>query len=122
MQQSFNCKLKKREKDNFIIDWRLAFHFIPHGLKIFLSVDPLEAAKRIFHDENRRNIVENHETIEHTVENIIIRRKSEDERYMKYYGLHIYDMSLYDIVIDTSNKDPETVFQSVIETLENRFS
>ena len=105
-----------KTEDNFIIDGRLAFYFIPHGKKIFLTAEPLEAAKRIFHDESRL-WVETHETLEHAAENIIVRRNSEDERYMKYYGVHIYDMSLYDIVVDTTDKSPEEVFEEVLKEL-----
>lgn len=107
-----------KTEDSFIIDGRLAFYFIPHGKKIFLTVEPTEAARRIFHDESRL-WVEVHETIEHAAENIIVRRNSEDERYMKYYGVHIYDMNLYDIVVDTTHKTPEEVFAEVIEKLQN---
>lgn len=106
-------KLGKTE-NNFIIDWRLAFYFIPHWLKIFLQVESHEAAKRVFHDETRRTSVESHFDIEEAAKNIDIRRKSEDERYMKYYGIHIYDMSFYDIVIDTTGKSPERVFDEVM--------
>ena len=102
-------------EDNFIIDGRLAFYFI-HGKKIFLTVEPLEAARRVFHDESRL-WVETHETIEHAAENIIVRRNSEDDRYMKYYGVHIYDMDLYDIVVDTTDKTAEEVFDEVISKL-----
>ncbi len=109
------------KEDDFIIDGRLAFHFIPHGKKIFLEVKPEEAARRIFADESRSG-VEIHETIDHAAENILIRRKSEDERYMKYYGIHIYDMSLYDIVIDTSWKTPKEVFEAVIKELHDNTS
>lgn len=105
-----------KTEDNFIIDGRLAFHFIPHWRKIFLTVDPIEAARRILHDESRL-WVELHETLEHAAENIIVRRKSEDERYMKYYGVHIYDMDLYDIVVDTTKKTPEEVFEEIITRL-----
>jgi CMP/dCMP kinase len=105
------------EEDDFIIDGRLAFHFIPHGIKVFLTVTPLEAAHRIFSDATRQG-VETHETIEHAVANIEMRRQSEDERYMKYYGLHIYDMNLYDIVVDTSNRSPDEVFQAVIQSID----
>lgn len=105
-----------KTEDNFIIDGRLAFHFIPNSIKIFLTVDPIEAAWRIFWDETRA-WTEVHETIEHAAENIIIRRKSEDERYMKYYGLHIYDMNLYNIVVDTTNKNPDEVYQTVIDRI-----
>ena len=99
-------------EDNFIIDGRLAFHFIPKAIKVFLTVSPEEAARRIFADQTRQG-VETHETIEHAVTNIQIRRQSEDDRYMKYYGLHIYDMWLYDIVIDTTGRDPDTIFDEL---------
>ncbi len=105
-------------EDNFIIDGRLAFHFIPHAIKIFLTVTPEEAAHRIFSDKTRA-WVESHETVDHTIENIKIRRQSEDDRYMKYYGLHIYDMTLYDIVVDTSDKTPEEVFAEILSKLSN---
>lgn len=104
-------------ENNFIIDGRLAFHFIPHGIKIFLTVTPEEAAHRIFADQTRQG-VETHETIEHAIANIETRRKSENERYMKYYWLHIYDMWLYDIVIDTSSRTPDEVFDIVIQTID----
>lgn len=103
-------------EDNFIIDWRLAFYFIPHAKRIFLTVEPIEAARRIFSDETRL-WVEVHETPEHAAENIILRRKSEDERYMKYYGVRIYNMNLYDIVVDTSNRSPDEVFDEVIKKI-----
>lgn len=106
------------DEDNFIIDGRLAFHFIPHGKKIFLTVDATEAAKRIFHDQSRL-WVEVHDTPEHAAENIILRRNSENDRYMKYYGVHIYDMDFYDIVVDTTHKTPEEVFEEVISKLKN---
>jgi cytidylate kinase len=99
-------------EDDFIIDGRLAFHFIPKAIKVFLTVSPEEAARRIFADQTRQG-VETHETIEHAVTNIQIRRQSEDDRYMKYYGLHIYDMWLYDIVIDTTGRDPDTIFDEL---------
>lgn len=104
-------------EDNFIIDGRLAFHFIPHGIKVFLTVTPLEAAHRIYADATRQG-VETHETIEHTVANIETRRASENDRYMNYYSLHIYDMDLYDIVVDTSSRTPDEVFEAVIQSID----
>jgi predicted cytidylate kinase len=109
-----------KERDNFIIDGRLAFHFIPHSVKIFLAVDPLEAARRIFEDASRTGLVESHTSIEHAAENIQIRRKSEDDRYAKYYGLHIYDFSLYDLVIDTTDKTPDEVFEAAVKFVRER--
>jgi cytidylate kinase len=37
---------------------------------------------------------------------------------MKYYGLHIYDMDLYDIVIDTSTRTPDEVYDAVIQSID----
>jgi cytidylate kinase len=62
--------------------------------------------------------VETHFDIEEATRNIEARRNSEDERYMKYYGVHIYDMAHYDIVIDTTEKNPEEVFSEVILRIE----
>ncbi len=104
-------------EDNFIIDGRLAFHFIPHGVKIFLTVESAEAARRVYYDETRR-WVETHFDIEEATRNIEARRKSEDERYMKYYNVHIYDMTHYDIFIDTTGKTPEEVFDEVVLKIE----
>jgi predicted cytidylate kinase len=104
------------DEDDFIIDGRLAFHFIPHAVKIFLTVTPEEAARRIFADETRAGI-EHHESFDDTVENIKIRRANEDKRFLKYYGIHIYDMSLYDIVIDTSDKTPNEVFDTALNAI-----
>jgi cytidylate kinase len=81
-----------------------------------LTVSPKEAAVRILNDATRRG-VETHESLEDTISNIEIRRHSENERYMKYYGLEIYDMSLYDIIVDTSGKNPDEVFDEVVSKI-----
>ena len=39
-----------KNKDNFIIESRTAFHFIPDSFKVFLKVDLKEGARRIFKD------------------------------------------------------------------------
>lgn len=109
-------------KDDFIIDGRLAFHFIPHALKIFLTVDPEEAARRIFEDKNRTSVVESHESMDEVIVKVKIRRTNENERYMKYYGVHIYDMDLYDIIIDTTKLSPEQVANKVIMEIEKRWN
>jgi cytidylate kinase len=61
--------------------------------------------------------VESHFDIEEASRNIEIRRNSENERYMKYYNVHIYDMNLYDIVVDTTDKNSDQVFATVMKEL-----
>jgi cytidylate kinase len=111
-----SMKLGETE-DDFIIDGRLAFHFIPHSYKIFLTVPPEEAAKRIYHDESRAG-VESHVSIENTAENIRTRRASENLRYQEYYGLDIYDMNHYDFVIDTTGLEIEEVLRQTIAAID----
>ena len=36
------------KKDNFIIDGRTSWYFIPHSFKIYIDVEAQEGAKRIF--------------------------------------------------------------------------
>lgn len=111
-----SVELGKKE-DQFIIDGRLAFHFIPNSFKIFLTVPPEEAARRIYHDETRAG-VESHVSIEDTIQNIRTRRESENLRYREYYGLDIYDMALYDLVIDTTGMRIHDVLEKTIEAIE----
>ncbi len=42
-----------QKEDNFVIDGRLAWHFIPKSVKIYLDVSNEEAAKRIYKDKRR---------------------------------------------------------------------
>ena len=49
-----------REEDDFVIESRTAWHFIPNSVKIFLTVDEKEGTKRIHQQlltekENKRN-------------------------------------------------------------------
>ena len=39
-----------KTKDNFIIEGRTSWHFIPHSLKIYLIVDEQTGAERIFNN------------------------------------------------------------------------
>ena len=43
------------KKESFVLDSRMAWHFIPKSLKIYLRVQPDVAAKRIFNDQIRFN-------------------------------------------------------------------
>jgi cytidylate kinase len=88
------------KKDNFVMDGRLAWHFIPDSIKVFLTVDLAEAAKRIFNDfrpEEKENL-----TIEKVKENIERREKSEQLRYKQYYNIDYSDSKNYDIAVDTT--------------------
>jgi CMP/dCMP kinase len=102
-----------KNEDNFIIDARLGWHFIPNSIKLFLDVDDEEAAKRIF-KESRKD--EQYNTnLQATLENIKNRRESEIKRYQEYYNLNYYKKSNYDLVVDTTSISAEEVAERVID-------
>ena len=48
---------------------------------------------------------------------IIKREKSEATRYKKFYTIDISDTSIYDLVIDSSNKKPEEIVEIILEKI-----
>ena len=113
----YQIKLGKDE-DNFIIDARLGWHFIPNSIKIFLDVTDEEAAKRIF-KEGRTDEKYNTD-LNATLENIKNRRASEIKRYLDYYNLNYYDHNNYDLVVDTTEIPAEEVAEKIIKFIEGR--
>lgn len=107
-----------RGKDNFVMDSRLAFHFLPDSIKIFLTASLKKAAGRIFRED--RGIEKENLSLDKTLQNIRRRIKSEGLRYSKYYGIRIYDKKNYDIVIDTSDLSIGEMNQTVLARL-NKF-
>jgi len=106
-----------KNENNFLIDARLGWHFIPNSIKIFLDVNLDVAAQRIFNDlridekENR--------TLEDTKKAILRRIKSERIRYKIYYNLDCSDLNNYDLVVDTTNLSIEEVVDRIVKFVKN---
>jgi cytidylate kinase len=110
-------ELAKKE-DDFVIDARLGWHFIPQSVKILLMVSEDEAARRIF--AARRPDEKENTTLEKTREGIRKRFASEHERYKKLYNLDYADSSHYDLVIDTTKLTPEKVVETIVDFLKKK--
>jgi cytidylate kinase len=98
-------KLGQKE-DNFVIDGRMAWHFIPKSVKIFVKIDLNEAAKRIYADclagkEERQNEKENL-SLAKTVKNLEERLKLNQKAYKRLYSVDYLDEKNYDMVVDTT--------------------
>lgn len=106
----------QEKEESLIFDSRLAWHFAPKTFKIFLTVDPDEAAKRIFNDKRKS---ENYQSIHEAKEKILARRKSELVRFKGYYNIDYSDLKNYDCVVDTTNVKPEEVCELVIDRFTN---
>ena len=99
-----------KTEDNFIIDGRLSAYFIPHAIKVFLVAPIEERALRIFKD-NRD--IEHADSIEKTIEMILMRRKSEEKRYLAWYNFNPYNLDEYNIVYDTFHKGIDMMIEDV---------
>jgi len=105
-------------EDNFVIDGRLSFYFIPHSVKIYLDVSVEEGAKRIF--ENPRKDEKRYDSIKETIKANKARIASDKKRYKKYYNIDCYDKSHYDIVIDTTKLTADKVVEKILLFLKKK--
>ena len=106
-----------KEQDHVVIDSRLAWHFAPNSFKVFIITDIDEASRRVFHDSLRANS-ESYESQETCKRALIHRQKLETVRYKEVYGIDYYDMSNYNLVIESTNASPEEIAQEILEKME----
>jgi len=93
------------EKDNILIEGRLSGFLVDANLRIWLKA-PLEIrARRISKRENKPEALAMEETS--------LREECERERYLKYYDIDIKDLSVYDLIIDSSKWNPEEISEIV---------
>jgi CMP/dCMP kinase len=112
-----------QEKDNFIIDARLAWHFIPRSFKVYLTVDDFIGASRIVWDSANplRHSTDVHASIDEAIQTTKARRESESKRYMSLYQVDNHDLSHYDLVIDTTNTHPTDVVNKIMDALAQKW-
>ncbi|MFT7328123.1 MAG: cytidylate kinase [Crocinitomicaceae bacterium] len=110
----------KGDKENLIIDSRLAFHWIPESFKVYLEIDPDLAASRMLLDLDTN---ESRQQSEHAVNikemkvNMLERHESDVRRYKNLYGIDHTNHDNFDLVIDTGlfQNDLDSVVKKIIE-------
>ncbi len=100
-----------KEENNFVIDSRLGFHFIPSSFKVFLDAGIHERATRVFGDQRG---TEDNITLHDTKDKMIEREKSESVRYSQLYGVNHLDYDNYDLVVDTTHMTVKEVVEKVL--------
>jgi len=111
------------KEDNFVIEGRTSWYFIPHSLKIYLDVEPKEGAKRIFgslQHQNNRNEGGHLATWQDVLASTNERVACDKRRYRQYYDIEVYDKKNYDFYLDTTDLTPDQVFFEVFKWIQER--
>ena len=110
-------------QDNFVIEGRTSWYLIPQSFKIYLDVEENEGSKRIFSHlqlKNDRNEDDGLNSIESVKKSGQKRLESDRLRYKKYYNIDVNDVKHYDFYLDTTNLEPEEVFNTVYEAVKKQ--
>ncbi len=102
------------KEEDFVMDSRLGWFFIPDSIKIFLRVDERIGAKRIFLEQRGKERGEKKwESIGEVERANGERMKSDIKRYKKLYDVNPYNIGNYDIILDTSDMTMEETQKAV---------
>lgn len=105
------------ERDNVIFDSRLAWNFATGSFKVFVAVDIDEAARRVFSDALRSDS-ESYSSFEECRAALIHRQDMEKVRFKELYQIDYYDMSNYNLVIESTSASPEAVAGEIMKRFE----
>ena len=111
-----NRQVKIMKEGDVILEGRLAGWLanknnIP-AFKISIVADIDVRAQRVFNREKG--------SVSKRKEEIIERERSENTRYKKYYGANLKDDSIYDLVIDSTNKTAEEIVEIIADEMKKK--
>ncbi|HLD78275.1 MAG TPA: cytidylate kinase family protein [archaeon] len=101
-------------EDDFVMDSRLGWFFIPNSVKIYLVVQLKEAARRVLADPRP---VEPFTNQAQAMEALLERERSDKKRYAQYYGIDPFEEGHYDLVIDTTKITAEETVKRILAFL-----
>ncbi len=109
-----------------VVEGRTQFHFLPESIKIFITVNPEEGAKRIWQDLQHTDLQQqrNEGTIRSLADmkkSLLERFENDQRRYRKYYNLDITDEQQYDLVIDTTKITAQQGAEKILKFLEKTY-
>lgn len=107
--------------DNMVIDSRMAWHWMPYSFRVYLNLDLDIAAERISKgmDAARREVEHIPDTIPEYAAQLQNRLDSEARRYMNLYQKNPYDVSNYNLVIDSALHSLPEVKQMILDEYQN---
>ena len=107
----------ERAQDKLIFDSRMAWHFAEQSFKIFLTIEPCEAARRVM--LNQRGCEEFYADEKEACEKLIERSQVEQARFMQIYGVDYYDFNNFDLIVDTTARTPDEIIDIIMAAYES---
>ncbi len=108
------AKISRENRDkNIIFDSRLAWFFVEHSFKVFVSVSLEEAAVRVLNDQ--RGAEEKYSSLEEAKKLLAERAATEMVRYKDIYNLNYMDFSNYNLIIDSTYCTPDKIAEIVLK-------
>lgn len=106
-----------QEKQNIVIDSRMAWHWMPYSFRVYLDLDLMIAAERILDrlDEERMELEHIPESTKEYAERLQARLDSEIKRYENLYQINPYNPENYDLVVDTATNNPEQAVKMILQ-------
>jgi CMP/dCMP kinase len=110
--------------DNFVIDARLGWHFIPNSFKVYLDLDTAHGAKRILADVDSERASKEHIAADPTEYAGVLNERlaSETRRYRALYDADGHDGTNFDLVINTEFNTPSQVTALIVEAFKHWIS
>ena len=110
--------------DKKVIDARTAWHWIPRSFKVFLDLDLEVAAERILNNMDDTRLASEHvhrDPVEYAAV-LQSRLDSESRRYRALYDIDPYDMTNYDLIVDTATNNIPQVIELITKAFESWIS
>ena len=116
---AYTMALNEAQED-YVVDSRLAWHFIPNSYKVFLRCGDQVAASRIFRDGDRFSDedVKNEQILLGKIKD---RRASEKRRFLEKYNVDFQNLEHYDFIIDSSFFTPDEIVEMILKGMEFYF-
>ncbi|MFH1786379.1 MAG: (d)CMP kinase [archaeon] len=116
--KAFDKKMDASQKkymlqDNVVIDSRLSAHFITNAdFKVHIRADLKERARRVAGRDKMPPA--------EAEKKITAREASERARYTEYYGIDITDLSIYDIVLNSTKWTADEVADIIVTAIRQK--
>lgn len=103
-------------ESNRVIDSRMAWFWIPESFKVFLDLDLNTAAERVLASMDITRTDNEHvpsDPLEYA-ESLRQRLDGEARKYQRLYSANPYDVSNYDLVVDTNLNNPDQTREIIL--------